>query len=111
MTKDAAAAILRRNPESVVIPFDTRAYDARIDPQDSILSLSERLAQYGGGGTDCSIPLHTANTKYRKHRFAGCVLVSDCESWIDVNRSQSSWRSSGTTLKRRAPPGGRREAA
>ncbi|MBX3436906.1 MAG: TROVE domain-containing protein [Planctomycetaceae bacterium] len=77
-----AAAILRRNPDSVVIPFDTQAYEARIDPSDSILSLSERLAKYGGGGTDCSIPLRIANTTYRDRPFAGAVLVSDNESWV-----------------------------
>jgi 60 kDa SS-A/Ro ribonucleoprotein len=77
-----AAAILRRNPDSVIIPFDTRAYDVKIDPNDSILSLAERLAKYGGGGTDCSLPLQTANKQYAKRRFAGCVLVSDMESWI-----------------------------
>ena len=82
-----AAAILRRNPESVVVPFDTRAYDVCIDPSDSILSLSERLAKYGGGGTDCSIPLRQANTTYRKQPFAGAVLVSDCESWVYRNRA------------------------
>jgi 60 kDa SS-A/Ro ribonucleoprotein len=38
-----AAAILRRNPDSDVIPFDTSAYDAKIDPNDSILSIAERL--------------------------------------------------------------------
>lgn len=81
-----AAAVLRRNPDSVVIPFDTRAYDAPIDPSDSILSLSERLAKYGGGGTDCSLPLHEANTRYRNRRFAGCVLVSDNESWVYKDR-------------------------
>ena len=79
-----AAAILRRNPDSVVIPFDTQAYKAKFDPSDSILSLSERLARYGGGGTDCSIPLREANHTYRKRRFAGCVLVSDYESWINA---------------------------
>ena len=52
-----AAAILRRNPDSVVIPFDTQAYKVRVDPGDTILSLSERLARYGGGGTNCSLPL------------------------------------------------------
>jgi 60 kDa SS-A/Ro ribonucleoprotein len=41
-----AAAILRRNPDSVVIPFDTQAYKVRVDPGDTILSLSERLARY-----------------------------------------------------------------
>jgi len=82
-----AAAILRRNPDSVVIPFDTQAYDAKVDPNDSILSLSARLAQYGGGGTDCSIPLREANRRYNNRQFAGVVLVSDNESWI--NRGQA----------------------
>jgi 60 kDa SS-A/Ro ribonucleoprotein len=77
-----AAAVLRRNPDSVVVPFDTAAYEARFDPQDSILSLAERLAKYGGGGTDCSLPLREANTRYRKRQFAGVVLVSDMESWV-----------------------------
>ena len=85
-----AAAILRRNPDSVVIPFDTQAYNVRVDPGDTILSLSERLARYGGGGTNCSIPLHEANTKYRKRQFAGCVLVSDNESWVGSGRYGST---------------------
>jgi 60 kDa SS-A/Ro ribonucleoprotein len=85
-----AAAILRRNPDSVIVPFDTCAYDARVDPNDSILSLSERLAKYGGGGTDCSIPLREANTTYRKRPFAGVVLVSDNESWVGTGRHGST---------------------
>ena len=85
-----AAAILRRNPDSVVVPFDTRAYDVLIDPSDSILSLSERLAKYGGGGTNCSLPLHQANTKFSKRPFAGCVLVSDMESWVGTGRYGST---------------------
>ena len=85
-----AAAILRRNPESVVIPFDTLAYDARIDPNDSILSIAERLAKYGGGGTDCSLPLVAANQKYSKRKFAGIVLVSDNESWVGTGRHGST---------------------
>lgn len=81
-----AAAILRRNPDSVIVPFDTQAYDAKVDPNDSILSLSERLSKFGGGGTDCSIPLAVANKQYRNRRFAGVVLVSDCESWVYKDR-------------------------
>jgi 60 kDa SS-A/Ro ribonucleoprotein len=77
-----AAAILRRNPDSLVIPFDDRAHHARIDPDDSILSLADRLARYGGGGTNCALPLAEANGTYRDRRFAGCVLVSDNQSWI-----------------------------
>ncbi len=85
-----AAAILRRNPDSVVIPFDTSAYDAKIDPNDSILSIAEQLAKYGGGGTDCSLPLVAANQKHAKRKFAGVVLVSDNESWVGAGRHGST---------------------
>ena len=85
-----AAAILRRNPESVVIPFDTAAYEARLDPSDSVLSLAERLAKYGGGGTNCSLPLAAANARYAGRKFAGCVLVSDQESWVGAGRNGST---------------------
>src|SRR4029077_21094663 len=64
-----SAAILRRNPDSVVIPFDTSAYEAGVDSQDTILSLAERLAQYGGGGTNCALPLAKANGEWSHRRF------------------------------------------
>jgi 60 kDa SS-A/Ro ribonucleoprotein len=85
-----AAAVLRRNPGSVVIPFDTRAYRADVQPGESIVALAARLARYGGGGTDCSLPLADANARLRKQRFAGCVLVSDSESWIGSGRHGST---------------------
>ena len=85
-----AAAILRRNPDSVVIPFDDKPYRAQVDPQDSILSLSARLAKYGGGGTNCSLPLTEATSIFGNRRFAGCVLVSDMESWIGAGRHGST---------------------
>ncbi len=81
-----AAAILRRNPDSVVVPFDTQAFDAKIDPSNSILSIAERLAKYGGGGTDCSLPIKYANERYANRKFAGVVLVSDLESWVYKGR-------------------------
>jgi 60 kDa SS-A/Ro ribonucleoprotein len=91
-----AAAILRRNPESVVVPFDTSAYRVEVNPRDSILSLAQRLAAYGGGGTDCSLPLRMANRNLRDRKFAGCVLVSDNESW--VYRGRPGWHArSGET--------------
>jgi 60 kDa SS-A/Ro ribonucleoprotein len=85
-----AAAILRRNPDSVVVPFDDRTHEARLDPQDTILSLAERLARYGGGGTNCALPLALANRGMRDRKFAGCVLVSDQESWIGAGRHGST---------------------
>jgi hypothetical protein len=90
MARPTPKDILRRNPDSIVIPFDTAAYEAKVDPGDTILSLAERLAKYGGGGTDGSLPLREANGKYAKRRFAGCVLVSDNESWVGAGRYGST---------------------
>lgn len=85
-----AAAILRNNPDSVIIPFDTSAYDAKMDPSDSILSIAERLAKYGGGGTNCALPLEAANRRFANRKFAGAILVSDNESWIGTGRYGST---------------------
>lgn len=85
-----AAALLRRNPGSVVIPFDTAAYQTEIGPDEPILDLAARLARYGGGGTDCSLPLADANDRLAGRRFAGCVLVSDMESWVGDGRHGST---------------------
>jgi 60 kDa SS-A/Ro ribonucleoprotein len=82
-----AAAILRRNPGSVVVPFDTSAYEVDAG-EETILQLGARLAKFGGGGTNCSLPLHAANTraKLKNRAFAGCILVSDNESWVGTGR-------------------------
>jgi len=58
--------------------------------------MAERLARYGGGGTDCSLPLSAANTRYRDQRFAGCVLVSDNESWVYRGRALGCGRQGAT---------------
>ena len=85
-----AAAILRRSPESVIVPFDTSAHKMGIESSDTILSLSEKLAKLGGGGTDCSIPLKEANNTLQERQFAGIVLVSDNESWVATGRYGST---------------------
>jgi 60 kDa SS-A/Ro ribonucleoprotein len=99
--KTSAQPLVGRNPESVVVPFDTRAYEAKFDPQDTILSLAERLAKFGGGGTDCSLPLREANTKYRERKFAGVVLVSDNESWVYGGRPFAAGRPGATGVMTR----------
>lgn len=95
-----AAAVLRKNPDSVVVPFDTQAYDVSMDPADTILSLAKRLAKFGGGGTDCSIPLRVANERYKRRAFAGVVLVSDNESWVYANRAFAMSPDGGTGVMR-----------
>jgi 60 kDa SS-A/Ro ribonucleoprotein len=78
-----AAALYRRNPDSIIVPFDTNAYKCAFDPGDTILSLADRLAKFGGGGTACSLPLQAANMGFPTKAFAAVVIVSDNESWVD----------------------------
>jgi 60 kDa SS-A/Ro ribonucleoprotein len=85
-----AAAIVRRNPDSVIIPFDHQGHTVTNAGKLPILALAERLAKFGGGGTDCSIPLKQAVTTHRATKFAGVVLVSDNESWIGTGRYNST---------------------
>jgi len=80
------AAIVRRNPGSVLIPFDTSAYQVETSPSEPILELAKRLAQFGGGGTECSLPLEAANRVFNNSPFAGCILISDMESWVGSGR-------------------------
>jgi len=79
-----ASAVLRRNPDSVIVPFDDRTHDVRVDAGDTILSLADRLSQYGGGGTNCALPIEAANSKYANRSFAGVILVSDDQSWLST---------------------------
>jgi 60 kDa SS-A/Ro ribonucleoprotein len=79
-----AAAIVRKNPETRVLPFEHRVVDVKINPRDSVMTNSAKLSSVGGGGTDCSAPLHYLNS----HRMAVdlVVFISDNESWVDNRR-------------------------
>lgn len=79
------AALWRRNPDSILVPFDTEEHLHNFDPNDSMLSLAARLSNYGGGGTDCSVPLKAATDRFKSRPFVGCIVVSDNESWFNSN--------------------------
>lgn len=89
-----AAALLRTNPSTTVIPFETKELpDVRINPRDTVLTNAERLASVGGGGTNCSAPLAYLNATKAVGDLI--VYVSDNESWID---SSNTWRSGTETM-------------
>lgn len=85
-----AAALLRRNPGSVVVPFDTEAYRADFRPNTRVIELANQLSAYGGGGTDCALPLQASPMWYPDRKFAAAILVSDQESWIGQGRHGST---------------------
>jgi 60 kDa SS-A/Ro ribonucleoprotein len=76
-----ASSMLRTNKLAKVIPFDTRTYNHDLNPMDSIMTNANKLASYGGGGTNCSLPLAELNAAKAKGDLI--VFVSDNESWVD----------------------------
>lgn len=89
-----SAAILRKNPSSEVIPFESKVVDLKLNPRDSVMTNAAKLATLPSGGTNCSAPLQYLNRK----KASGDVLiyVSDNESWVDTKRT---WNSGTETMK------------
>jgi 60 kDa SS-A/Ro ribonucleoprotein len=79
-----AASILRKNRSAVVMPFDTILHPNNLNGRDTVLTNASRLAKFGGGGTDCSLPLAKLNLD--KAKGDAVIYVSDCESWVDSPR-------------------------
>ncbi len=76
-----AAALLRKNPETQVLAFENDVVDIHLNPRDSLVTNTAKLAAIGGGGTNCSAPLRRLN---RTKTDADLVIfVSDNQSWVD----------------------------
>lgn len=76
-----AAAVMRKNPDTEVIPFDTQVHSHKLNPLDSIMTNAKTLAAFGGGGTNCSSALESVNRKNGKGDLV--IYVSDNESFMD----------------------------
>jgi 60 kDa SS-A/Ro ribonucleoprotein len=84
-----ASAILRKNQDSEVIPFEQSIIThLKLNGKDSVIANAQKLASVGGGGTDCSAPLAELNR--RGARGDLIVYISDNESWMDSNHYLST---------------------
>jgi len=83
-----AAAVLRRNADARVLPFETKVVSLQLNPRDSVMTNTARLAAVGGGGTSCSAPLALLNKEQAHAELV--VLVSDNESWADRARGRGT---------------------
>src|SRR5262245_56783001 len=83
-----ASAVLRRNLEAEVLPFEHDVVDLRLSGRDSVMTNAAVLAQVGGGGTSCSAPLALLNR--RRAAVDLVILISDNESWIDAGRGRGT---------------------
>jgi 60 kDa SS-A/Ro ribonucleoprotein len=79
-----AAAMLRKNPQAEVLPFESDVVNVHLNPRDTVLTNALKLSSLPCGGTNCSAPLRHLNG--RKARGDLVVYVSDNESWIDSKR-------------------------
>lgn len=96
------AALLRKNRETIVLPFENDVVTVDLNPRDTVLTNAEKLASIGGGGTNCSAPLARLNR--RKAKADLVLMVSDNESWVDATRrgataTQREWE----TFRQRNP--------
>ncbi|KQM75220.1 TROVE domain-containing protein [Xylophilus sp. Leaf220] len=79
-----AAAVLRKNPQASVLPFEQEVVKLSLNARDSVMTNAQALAKIGGGGTNCSAPLALLNRQRAEVDLV--ILVSDNESWLDANR-------------------------
>src|SRR5207245_1518982 len=91
---DCDAEMVSRR-EADPVPFDTQAYQARIDPAVSILSVVERLAKWRYGLLAAA---EGSQDSVRHRQFAGAILVSDYESWVYGQRPYAHGPNGATGL-------------
>ena len=76
-----AAAVLRKNPGTEVLPFECDVVEVKLNSRDSVMTNAAKLASVGGGGTNCSAPLALLNRRHAKGDLV--IFISDYESWVD----------------------------
>ena len=76
-----AAAMLRKNPDTEVIPFHDSVAKRDLNPRDSVMTNAKVLTSIPSGGTNCSAPLVELNRVKAKGDLI--IYVSDNESWVD----------------------------
>lgn len=101
-----AAAMLRSNPHTRVLPFEVDVVPLKLDPKARVAVNAAKLAGVGGGGTCVSAPLALLNRE--KAKVDVVVIVSDNESWLDPSRprataSATATMNEWTRLKARNP--------
>lgn len=89
-----ASAVLRKNPEAVVMPFEVGVVKMSLNPRDSVMTNAAKLASVGGGGTNCSAPLLEAVGQRLKADLV--IYISDNESWVDTNCDPATSRPTET---------------
>lgn len=86
-----ASSVIRKNPSAEVWTFNHTAQKVSLNPRDTVLTNTDKLA-HAGGGTSISLPLQKLNELGAKGDAV--LYVSDNESWLDSH----SYYGYGTSL-------------
>ena len=100
-----AAAVLRKNPHTEVLPFECGVVKVKLNPRDSVMTNAAKLAAIGGGGTNCSAPLAKLNR--RKAQGDLVIFVSDYESWVDAGGGRGTGTMREWNVFKQRNPGAR----
>jgi 60 kDa SS-A/Ro ribonucleoprotein len=92
-----AAAVMRSNPDTIVVPFSDRVTPCKLNARDTVMTNAEKLMKLPSGGTNCSLPLKHLNETKAKGDLI--IYVSDNESWIDSNRHYGYGTQATETMK------------
>ena len=79
-----AAAMLRTNRQTRVMPFAQWVVDVDLEPMARVAYNAAALAGVCGGGTNVSAPLARLNAERAEVDLV--VIVSDNQSWVDATR-------------------------
>jgi 60 kDa SS-A/Ro ribonucleoprotein len=97
-----AAAVLRKNPRTEVLPFECDVVKVNLNSRDSVMTNAAKLASVGGGGTNCSAPLALLNRRKAKGDLV--IFISDYESWVDAGGGRGTATMRGwNAFKQRNP--------
>jgi 60 kDa SS-A/Ro ribonucleoprotein len=81
-----ASAILRKNRQSNIIPFDTTLkMNLKLNPRDSVMTNAKILSSIPGGGTYTSLGVRYLAETNQKVDLV--IYVSDNESWVGGARN------------------------
>lgn len=89
-----AACVLRKNDESVVVPFDDNVRSVVYNPRDSVMTNARKFAM-NGGGTACSSALRHLNSQQWNGDLV--IYVSDNMSWCDFHNGRR-WYGNTTVM-------------
>jgi 60 kDa SS-A/Ro ribonucleoprotein len=96
-----AAAMLRTNRQTRVLPFEQVVVPLKLDANARLAANAAKLAAVGGGGTNVSAPLALLNAE--KAAVDLVVIVSDNQSWVDARAGATATMAEWDVLKRRNP--------